>query len=65
MKYKDYDGYVQRDIRSELYQGLQDCLHGGENNAGLQLLWTKNILYFTLEVLSKQIHRGGGESTHK
>ncbi|XP_075507582.1 uncharacterized protein LOC142544417 [Primulina tabacum] len=24
----------QRDIRSELYQGLQDCLHGGENNAG-------------------------------
>ncbi|XP_073020880.1 uncharacterized protein [Primulina eburnea] len=24
----------QRDIRSELYQGLQDCLHGGENHAG-------------------------------
>ncbi|XP_073125562.1 uncharacterized protein [Henckelia pumila] len=24
----------QREIRSELYQGLQDCLHGGENNAG-------------------------------
>ncbi|XP_073020878.1 methionine S-methyltransferase-like isoform X1 [Primulina eburnea] len=26
----------QRDIRSELYQGLQDCLHGGENHAGFQ-----------------------------
>ncbi|XP_075480142.1 uncharacterized protein LOC142520871 [Primulina tabacum] len=25
----------QCDIRSELYQGLQDCLHGGENNAGI------------------------------
>ncbi|XP_073120706.1 uncharacterized protein [Henckelia pumila] len=24
----------QRNIRSELYQGLQDCLDGGENNAG-------------------------------
>ncbi|XP_073037994.1 uncharacterized protein [Primulina eburnea] len=26
----------QRDICSELYQGLQDCLHGGENHAGFQ-----------------------------
>ncbi|XP_073299982.1 uncharacterized protein [Primulina huaijiensis] len=25
----------QRDMRSELYQRLQDCLHGGENNAGI------------------------------
>lgn len=35
----------QRDIRSELYQGLQDCLHGGENNTGT-ILNDYNIIIF-------------------
>ncbi|XP_073296895.1 uncharacterized protein [Primulina huaijiensis] len=36
----------QRDIRSELYQGLQDCLHGGENNAGnvgTRIVWPSSF----------------------
>ncbi|KAL0284783.1 UNVERIFIED_CONTAM: hypothetical protein Sangu_2809100 [Sesamum angustifolium] len=31
----DYYAYMlQNDIRAELYEGLQDCLNAGENNAG-------------------------------
>lgn len=40
----------QHNIRSDLYQGLQDCLDGGENNAGTINLCHSNIFTIYIEI---------------